>query len=119
MAHQTERYDFHHLPLKVSGNTTIATVTGYTIWRLKENGGSFALDHIHEVHLRGAMHEIVWIDMDNESIAPAIKQALEAAARNMTNYSSYPDPLLVGEQPELPMAPVDSARVEGAQRSSG
>lgn len=113
----TERHQFLHLPLRVS-KLQVASVSGWVIWHLKDNGGSIALAHITEMWLRTADGGEVHV-LEDELLYPAVRVELEREAISLSNRSRTEDaPIPMSATPyKSAIRPdLDSAAVEGAQQ---
>lgn len=110
METRTERHTFHNLPIKVSGGTVIARISGETLWRLREDG---TVIMIRDTMLRGEEGELVEIG-ESDDLWCVIRDAIADSAKGLHTRSPRGDE--VSSTPYDPSTPgdLDNARSEGA-----
>jgi hypothetical protein len=116
MLRQPARYDFSQLPLTVSGNIPVARVSGYVVWKLRENGDQLSIAHLMELFIAGPHGALIEVDIHADPITEPIRAALKKLVESsFAEIDSTP----VGNPAELPekMRPVvDSTSPEDAEQ---
>jgi hypothetical protein len=116
----TERHHFRGLPLRATGNIAVASVSGWVLWHLRDNGGSLQLAHITEMWLMDKDGGEVALLAD-QPLYQAVQEELERTARSLSNRSrSEEAPVPIAEAPFDPndLGDLDSTQCEGAQQPS-
>jgi hypothetical protein len=112
METRTEHHVFDSLPLKVSGGTVIARVSGDVMWKLREDG---TLLLIRDLNLKGEDGSTVEV-VSSDEIFTVVYDALLDKAKSHKSRTLRGDDMPMSSTPYDPKAPgdLDNAQAEGA-----
>lgn len=113
MQTQTEHHEFRELPLKVSGGTVVARVSGTALWKRKEDGTVIL---VRDLYLEGEDNSLVEISNEDD-LWCIVFQALRDYAKGLQlSRSDRGDVPPLSATPYDHTAPgdLDNAMTEGA-----
>ena len=112
---KAERHHFRDLPLRATGNIQVASVSGWVLWHLHDNGGSLQLANITEMWLMDKDGGEVVL-LSDAPLFQAVRIELEAVARSLSNQKDELPPMSPTPYKSAISPDLDSAAVEGAQQ---
>ena len=114
-----ETHRFAQVPIHASGKLVIARISGEVMWKLRENGGDWDVDHIYHLYLRSEDHGLVEVT-PGDPLFDVSRAALRKDVRVFTRPAkprAEDADIPISNEPYNPH--LDNAVTEGAEQTSG